>query len=181
MRWKYFCQRIGGKVAATLCLKHNRIVRLNEEKPPSVGTKSSRKAAGRRLLRRGARGVRNVTLANVCLPTWPSRARHDTANAGNDAGGIATSPPSAPSRLSTLWIRFRSQSSLGLVQEIAHEWRGHRQRSRRFDSRTVWRALDSVVMLAFNRNGGNTSEFVGIAQRRSYLEYRDSCQCRLPR
>ena len=126
------------------------------------------RAAGRRLLRRGARGVRNVTprkrlLAYLAI-LGPGMI---TANAGNDAGGIATfASVGADHGYRLLWILIPITISLGLVQEMcarmgAVTGKGLADLIReRFGVR--WTAL--VMLALMIANGGVTvSEFVGIA------------------
>src|SRR5918995_7475425 len=125
-------------------------------------------AAGRRLLRRSARGVRNVTprkrlLAYLAI-LGPGMI---TANAGNDAGGIATfASVGADYGYSLLWLLIPITISLGIVQEMcarmgAVTGKGLADLIReRFGVR--WTAL--VMMALLVANGGVTvSEFVGIA------------------
>lgn len=126
------------------------------------------RAAGRRLLRRGARGVRNVTprqrlLAYLAI-LGPGMI---TANAGNDAGGIATfASVGADHGYRLLWILIPITISLGLVQEMcarmgAVTGKGLADLIReRFGVR--WTALVMLALLIAN-GGVTVSEFVGIA------------------
>lgn len=126
------------------------------------------RAAGRRLLRRGARGVRNVTprqrlLAYLAI-LGPGMI---TANAGNDAGGIATfASVGADHGYQLLWILIPITISLGLVQEMcarmgAATGKGLADLIReRFGVR--WTALVMLALLIAN-GGVTVSEFVGIA------------------
>lgn len=126
------------------------------------------RAAGRRLLRRGARGVRNVTprkrlLAYLAI-LGPGMI---TANAGNDAGGIATfASVGADHGYQLLWILIPITISLGLVQEMcarmgAVTGKGLADLIReRFGVR--WTALVMLALLIAN-GGVTVSEFVGIA------------------
>ena len=126
------------------------------------------RAAGRRLLRRGARGVRNVTprqrlLAYLAI-LGPGMI---TANAGNDAGGIATfASVGADHGYRLLWILIPITISLGLVQEMcarmgAVTGKGLADLIReRFGVR--WTAFVMLALLIAN-GGVTVSEFVGIA------------------
>lgn len=126
------------------------------------------RAAGRRLLRRGARGVRTVTprkrlLAYLAI-LGPGMI---TANAGNDAGGIATfASVGADHGYRLLWILIPITISLGLVQEMcarmgAVTGKGLADLIReRFGVR--WTALVMLALLIAN-GGVTVSEFVGIA------------------
>lgn len=129
---------------------------------------SSFQAAGKRLLRRGNRGAHGVArhrrLLGYLAILGPGMI---TANAGNDAGGIATfASVGAEHGYRLLWILIPITISLGLVQEMcarmgAVTGKGLADLIReRFGVR--WTA---VVMLALLiANGGVTvSEFVGIA------------------
>ena len=126
------------------------------------------RAAGRRLLRRGARGVRNATprkrlLAYLAI-LGPGMI---TANAGNDAGGIATfASVGADHGYRLLWILIPITISLGLVQEMcarmgAVTGKGLADLIReRFGVR--WTAIVMLALLIAN-GGVTVSEFVGIA------------------
>ncbi len=126
------------------------------------------RAAGRRLLRRGARGVRNVTPRQRLLVylaiLGPGMI---TANAGNDAGGIATfASIGAEFGYRLLWILIPITISLGLVQEMcarmgAITGKGLADLIReRFGVR--WTAFVMLALLIAN-GGVTVSEFVGIA------------------
>src|ERR671919_1268979 len=127
------------------------------------------RAAGRRLMRRGAQGVRRTVARRPRLLVYIAILGPGmiTANAGNDAGGIATfASIGAEFGYSLLWILIPIAISLGIVQEMcarmgAVTGKGLADLIReRFGVR--WTA---VVMLALLiANGGVTvSEFVGIA------------------
>jgi NRAMP (natural resistance-associated macrophage protein)-like metal ion transporter len=126
------------------------------------------RAAGRRLMRRGARGVRNVGLGRRLLTylaiLGPGMI---TANAGNDAGGIATfATIGAEFGYQLLWILIPITISLGIVQEMcarmgAVTGKGLADLIReRFGVR--WTALVMLALLVANA-GVTVSEFVGIA------------------
>ena len=131
---------------------------------PSAAVRS----AGRRLMRRGARGVRGsatwrrfLTYLAILGPGMI------TANAGNDAGGIATfSSVGAEFGYSLLWILVPITISLGIVQEMcarmgAVTGKGLADLIReRFGVR--WTALVMLALLIANA-GVTVSEFVGIA------------------
>src|SRR3982751_2484380 len=127
------------------------------------------RAAGRRLMQRGARRVRNTVarrkrfLAYLAI-LGPGMI---TANAGNDAGGIATfASVGAEFGYSLLWILIPITISLGIVQEMcarmgAVTGKGLADLIReRFDVR--WTALVMLALLVANA-GVTVSEFVGIA------------------
>ncbi|HEX8494187.1 MAG TPA: Nramp family divalent metal transporter [Pyrinomonadaceae bacterium] len=125
--------------------------------------------AGRRLWRRGARGVRRTFAERRGLLAYLAVLGPGViaANAGNDAGGIATySSVGADHGYRLLWVLIPITISLGLVQEMcarmgAVTGKGLSDLIReRFGVR--WMA---VVMLALLiANGGITvSEFLGIA------------------
>jgi NRAMP (natural resistance-associated macrophage protein)-like metal ion transporter len=127
------------------------------------------RVAGRRILRRGAQGVRRTVARRPRLFFYLSILGPGviTANAGNDAGGIATfASVGADHGYRLLWILIPLTISLGIVQEMcarmgAVTGKGLADLIReRFGVR--WTA---VVMLALLiANGGVTvSEFVGIA------------------
>ena len=126
------------------------------------------RAAGRRLMRRGARGVRSVGLRQRVLTylaiLGPGMI---TANAGNDAGGIATfASVGAEFGYQLLWILIPITISLGIVQEMcarmgAVTGKGLADLIReRFGVR--WTALVMLSLLIANA-GVTVSEFVGIA------------------
>ncbi len=125
--------------------------------------------AGRRLLRRGARGVRRTFARRKGLLAYLSILGPGViaANAGNDAGGIATySSVGAEHGYRLLWVLIPITISLGIVQEMcarmgAVTGKGLSDLIReRFGVRWMM-----VVMLALLiANGGITvSEFLGIA------------------
>jgi Mn2+/Fe2+ NRAMP family transporter len=132
-------------------------------------SRTAMRAAGRRLWRRGARGVRRTVarrrgpLAYLAI-LGPGMI---AANAGNDAGGIATfASVGADYGYRLLWILIPITISLGLVQEMcarmgAVTGKGLADLIReRFGVR--WTALVMLALLI--ANGGVTiSEFVGIA------------------
>jgi len=120
-------------------------------------------------MRRGARGVRRTVatrwrlLALIAI-LGPGMI---TANAGNDAGGIATfASVGAEFGYSLLWILIPITISLGLVQEMcarmgAVTGKGLSDLIReRFGVR--WTALIMLALLIANA-GVTVSEFVGIA------------------
>jgi len=127
------------------------------------------RAAGRRLLRRGARGVGRTV-------AWPSRflgflallgPGMVAASAGNDAGGIATfASVGAEHGYQLLWILIPITLSLGIVQEMcarmgAVTGKGLADLVReRFGVR--WTAFIMLALLIAN-GGVTVSEFVGIA------------------
>jgi NRAMP (natural resistance-associated macrophage protein)-like metal ion transporter len=130
------------------------------------------RSAGRRLLRRGARGVRGVrrTVARRRGPLaylailGPGMI---AANAGNDAGGIATfASVGADYGYRLLWVLIPITISLGIVQEMctrmgAVTGKGLADLIReRFGVR--WTALVMLALLIAN-GGVTVSEFVGIA------------------
>lgn len=125
--------------------------------------------AGRRLLRRGARGVRRTLSARKGLFAYLAVLGPGViaANAGNDAGGIATySSVGADHGYRLLWVLIPITISLGIVQEMcarmgAVTGKGLSDLIReRFGVR--WMALVMLALLI--ANGGITiSEFLGIA------------------
>ena len=126
------------------------------------------RAAGRRLMRRGARGVRKVAPWKRILPylaiLGPGMI---TANAGNDAGGIATfASVGAEFGYQLLWVLIPITISLGIVQEMcarmgAITGKGLADLVReQFGVR--WTALIMLALLIANA-GVTVSEFVGIA------------------
>ena len=127
------------------------------------------RAAGRRLMRRGAQGVRRTVARRKRLLAYiaifgPGMI---TANAGNDAGGIATfASVGADFGYSLLWILIPITISLGIVQEMcarmgAVTGKGLADLIReRFGVR--WTALIMLALLIANA-GVTVSEFVGIA------------------
>src|ERR1044072_9246311 len=127
------------------------------------------RAAGRRLMRRGAQGVRRTVARRQRLLTFIAILGPGmiTANAGNDAGGIATyASVGADFGCSLLWILIPITISLGIVQEMcarmgAVTGKGLADLIReRFGVR--WTALIMLALLVANA-GVTVSEFVGIA------------------
>lgn len=126
------------------------------------------RAAGRRLMRRGARGMRDVgvwkRLVTYLAILGPGMI---TANAGNDAGGIATfASIGAEFGYQLLWILIPITISLGIVQEMcarmgAVTGKGLADLIREtFGVR--WTAVVMFALLLANA-GVTVSEFVGIA------------------
>ncbi len=127
------------------------------------------RAAGRRLMRRGAQGVRRTVARRQRLLAFIAILGPGmiTANAGNDAGGIATfASVGADFGYSLLWILIPITISLGIVQEMcarmgAVTGKGLADLIReRFGVR--WTALIMLALLIANA-GVTVSEFVGIA------------------
>lgn len=127
------------------------------------------RAAGRRLMRRGAQGVRRTVARRKRLLAYLAILGPGmiTANAGNDAGGIATfASVGADFGYSLLWILIPIMISLGIVQEMcarmgAVTGKGLADLIReRFGVR--WTALIMLALLIANA-GVTVSEFVGIA------------------
>jgi NRAMP (natural resistance-associated macrophage protein)-like metal ion transporter len=127
------------------------------------------RAAGRRLMRRGAQGVRRTVARRSRLLAFIAILGPGmiTANAGNDAGGIATfASVGADFGYSLLWILIPITISLGIVQEMcarmgAVTGKGLADLIReRFGVR--WTALIMLALLVANA-GVTVSEFVGIA------------------
>ncbi len=126
-------------------------------------------AAGRRLLRRGARGVRRTFSKRKRIFAYLAVLGPGViaANAGNDAGGIATyASVGADHGYRLLWVLIPITISLGLVQEMcarmgAATGKGLADLIReRFGVR--WTMLVMLALLI--ANGGITiSEFLGIA------------------
>ena len=127
------------------------------------------RTAGRRLLRRGARGVRRRLAQRRGLLAYLAVLGPGmiAANAGNDAGGIATySSVGADFGYRLLWVLIPITISLGIVQEMcarmgAVTGKGLADLIReRFGVR--WTILVMLALLI--ANGGITiSEFLGIA------------------
>lgn len=131
-------------------------------------TRAAVRAAGRRLMR-GARGVRRTVARRPRLFTYLAILGPGmiTANAGNDAGGIATfASVGAHFGYSLLWVLIPIAISLGIVQEMcarmgAVTGKGLADLIReRFGVR--WTALVMLSLLIANA-GVTVSEFVGIA------------------
>ena len=127
------------------------------------------RAAGRRLMRRGAHGVRRTVARRKRLLAFLALLGPGmiTANAGNDAGGIATfASVGAEFGYKLLWILIPIAISLGIVQEMcarmgAVTGKGLADLIReRFGVR--WTALVMLALLIANA-GVTVSEFVGIA------------------
>jgi Mn2+/Fe2+ NRAMP family transporter len=126
------------------------------------------RAAGRRLMRRGTRGVRGSGIwQRLLLYLAILGPGMITANAGNDAGGIATfASVGAEFGYQLLWILIPITISLGIVQEMcarmgAVTGKGLADLIReRFGVR--WTALVMLALLIANA-GVTVSEFVGIA------------------
>ena len=123
---------------------------------------------GRRLFRRGTRGVRAVArhkkIIGYLAILGPGMI---TANAGNDAGGIATfASVGAEFGYRLLWILIPITISLGIVQEMcarmgAVTGKGLADLIReRFGVR--WTAFVMLALMIANA-GVTVSEFVGIA------------------
>jgi len=127
------------------------------------------RAAGRRLMRRGAQGVRRTVARRKRLLAYIAILGPGmiTANAGNDAGGIATfASVGADFGYTLLWLLIPITISLGIVQEMcarmgAVTGKGLADLIReRFGVR--WTALIMLALLIANA-GVTVSEFVGIA------------------
>src|SRR5687767_15864372 len=127
------------------------------------------RAAGRRLMRRGASGVRRTVAQRPRLLVFIAILGPGmiTANAGNDAGGIATfASVGAEFGYSLLWLLIPITIALGIVQEMcarmgAVTGKGLADLIReRFGVR--WTALIMLALLIANA-GVTVSEFVGIA------------------
>jgi NRAMP (natural resistance-associated macrophage protein)-like metal ion transporter len=127
------------------------------------------RGAGRRLWRRGAYGVRRTFGQRRGLITYlailgPGMV---AANAGNDAGGIATyATVGADHGYTLLWVLIPITISLGIIQEMcarmgAVTGKGLADLIReRFGVR--WTAVVMLALLVAN-GGVTVSEFVGIA------------------
>jgi NRAMP (natural resistance-associated macrophage protein)-like metal ion transporter len=134
-----------------------------------VQSRTAVTTAGRRLLRRGARSVRHTFAQRRGLLAYLAILGPGViaANAGNDAGGIATySSVGADHGYRLLWVLIPITISLGIVQEMcarmgAVTGKGLSDLIReRFGVR--WMALVMLALLI--ANGGITvSEFLGIA------------------
>jgi Mn2+/Fe2+ NRAMP family transporter len=131
-------------------------------------TRAAVRAAGRRLMR-GAHGVRRTVARRRRLLALISILGPGmiTANAGNDAGGIATfASVGAEFGYSLLWVLIPIAISLGIVQEMcarmgAVTGKGLADLVREhFGVR--WTALIMLALLIANA-GVTVSEFVGIA------------------
>src|SRR5919202_1776784 len=134
-----------------------------------MSARATVRVAGRRLLRRGARGVRRAASQRRGLLAYlavlgPGMV---AANAGNDAGGIATyATAGAVYGYALLWTLIPITVSLGLVQEMCARMgvvtgKGLADLIReRFGVR--WTVLIMLALLAANA-GVTVSEFVGIA------------------
>ena len=132
-------------------------------------TRAAARTAGRRLLRRGASGVRRTLARRRGLLAYLAILGPGmiAANAGNDAGGIATyASVGAAHGYQLLWAFIPITISLAIVQEMCARMgsvtgKGLADLIReRFGVR--WTAL--VMLALFIANGGVTvSEFAGIA------------------
>ncbi len=127
------------------------------------------KAAGRRLLRRGARGVGHTVARRSRLLMFLALLGPGmiAASAGNDAGGIATfASVGSEHGYQLLWILIPITIGLGIVQEMcarmgAVTGKGLADLVReRFGVR--WTAFIMLALLIAN-GGVTVSEFVGIA------------------
>src|SRR5882762_6888557 len=127
------------------------------------------RAVGRRLLQRGSRGVRRTVARRKRLLAYLAILGPGmiTANAGNDAGGIATyASVGAEHGYRLLWVLIPITISLGIVQEMcarmgAVTGKGLADLIReRFGVR--WTAVVMLALLIANA-GVTVSEFVGIA------------------
>src|SRR5256885_13470771 len=127
------------------------------------------RAAGRRLLRRGTRGVRRTFARRTGLIAYLAILGPGViaANAGNDAGGIATfASVGADYGYKLLWILIPITISLGIVQEMcarmgAVTGKGLSDLIReKFGVR--WTAFVMLALLIAN-GGVTVSEFAGIA------------------
>lgn len=127
------------------------------------------RAVGRRLLQRGSRRVRRTVARRKRLLAYLAILGPGmiTANAGNDAGGIATyASVGAAHGYRLLWILIPITISLGIVQEMcarmgAVTGKGLADLIReRFGVR--WTAVVMLALLIANA-GVTVSEFVGIA------------------
>jgi Mn2+/Fe2+ NRAMP family transporter len=125
--------------------------------------------AGRRILLRGAQGVRRTVARRPRIFLYLSILGPGviTANAGNDAGGIATfASVGAEHGYKLLWLLIPLTISLGIVQEMCARMgvvtgKGLADLIReRFGVR--WSALIMFALLVANA-GVTVSEFVGIA------------------
>ena len=134
-----------------------------------VETGADVREAGRRLWRRGARGVRRTVAQRRGLIAYLAVIGPGmiAANAGNDAGGIATySAAGAAYGYRLLWTFIPITISLGLIQEMcarmgAVTGKGLADLIReQFGVR--WTMLVMLALLVAN-GGVTVSEFVGIA------------------
>jgi NRAMP (natural resistance-associated macrophage protein)-like metal ion transporter len=127
------------------------------------------RTVGRRLLRRGTRGMRRTFARRHRIIAYLAILGPGmiAANAGNDAGGIATyATVGADHGYRLLWVLIPITISLGVVQEMcarmgAVTGKGLADLIReRFGVR--WTALVMLALLIAN-GGVTVSEFVGIA------------------
>src|SRR5512147_1924592 len=127
------------------------------------------RAAGRRLMRRGAQGVRRTVARRKRLLAYVAILGPGmiTANAGNDAGGIATfASVGADFGYSLLWILIPITISLGIVQEMcarmgAVTGKGLADLIReRFGVKVTFYVM---IALFLTNMGNSVSEFAGIA------------------
>src|SRR5918912_478337 len=134
-----------------------------------MSARATVRVAGRRLLRRGARGVRRTVAQRRGLVAYlailgPGMV---AANAGNDAGGIATfATAGAVYGYALLWTLVPITVSLGLVQEMCARMgvvtgQGLADLIREKFG-VSWTMLVMLALLAANA-GVTVSEFVGIA------------------
>jgi NRAMP (natural resistance-associated macrophage protein)-like metal ion transporter len=125
--------------------------------------------AGRRLWRRGARGVRRTFAQRKGLLAYLAILGPGViaANAGNDAGGIATySSVGADHGYRLLWVLIPITISLGIVQEMCARMGAVTGKglSDLIRERFGVRWMMVVMMALLIANGGITvSEFLGIA------------------
>src|SRR5919202_4074098 len=134
-----------------------------------MSARATVRVAGRRLWRRGARGLRGTIAQRRGLIAYLAILGPGmiAANAGNDAGGIATyASVGADHGYRLLWVLVPITISLGIVQEMcarmgAVTGKGLADLIReRFGVR--WTALIMLALLIANA-GVTVSEFVGIA------------------
>src|SRR5687768_4105864 len=146
MRWKFCCRRTGGNVYRDYSverfaprrkatswthalsfapLRETVLVTGKTESLQAAEPRAAVRAAGRRLMRREASGVRRTVERRPRLLVYIAILGPGmiTANAGNDGGGIATfASIGAEFGYSLLWILIPITISLGIVQECAPAW-----------------------------------------------------------